>query len=182
MFFSIKDREGLENMNELVSLQNQVKVVGLQDKVGEQKFHEHLKKVFEPVTGTSKITSKKLTKTLTESSKENNKALQNLKNKLLEILNDRGKTASNLMSLLSKITNLKNTTQFKLVKNSNSNRVNDLLIHISIPVSLQDNLLTFRDLGRVFKLKGDHLKTITNKNYYVDLASLSDKKLMYLFA
>ena len=119
---------------------------------------------------------------MTESSKENNKALENLNNKLLEKLNDRDIIVSNLMSLLSKITNPENTTQFKMVKNSNSKRVNDLLIHNSIPVSLQDNLLTFRDNGRVFELKGDLLKMITNKNYYVDLASLSDKKLMYHFA
>ena len=33
-----------------------------------------------------------------------------------------------------------------------------------------------------FELKGDLLKMITNKNYNVDLASLSDKKLMYDFS
>ena len=34
MLYSIKDREDLENLNELVSLQEQVKVVKLQDKLG----------------------------------------------------------------------------------------------------------------------------------------------------
>ena len=43
-------------------------------------------------------------------------------------------------------------------------------------------MLTFRDTGRVFELKGDLLKMITNKNYNVDLASLQDKKLVYDFA
>ena len=33
-----------------------------------------------------------------------------------------------------------------------------------------------------FELKGELLKMITNKNYNVDLANLSDKKLMYDFA
>ena len=57
-----------------------------------------------------------------------------------------------------------------------------MLIHSSIPITLHDNLVTFRDTGKVFELKGDLLKLITNKNYNVDLAKLSDKKLMYDFA
>ena len=40
-------------------------------------------------------------------------------------------------------------------------------------------MLTFRDIGKDFELKGGLLKMITNKNYNVDLASLADKKLMY---
>ena len=55
-------------------------------------------------------------------------------------------------------------------------------IHNSIPITLHNNLLTFRDSGKVFELKGELLKMITNKNYNVDLASLSDKKLMFDFA
>ena len=43
-------------------------------------------------------------------------------------------------------------------------------------------MLTLRDVGKEFELKGDLLKVITNKNYNVDLASLQDKKLMYDFA
>ena len=50
------------------------------------------------------------------------------------------------------------------------------------PITLHDNLLTFRDSNKGFELKGDLLKMITNKNYNVDLASLSDKKLVYDFA
>ena len=57
-----------------------------------------------------------------------------------------------------------------------------MLIHNTIPVGLYDNLLIFRDTTKEFKLEGDHLKMITNKNYNVDLASLSHKKLMYDFA
>ena len=37
-------------------------------------------------------------------------------------------------------------------------------------------MLTFRDTDKEFERKGDLLKMITNKNYNVDLASLSDKK------
>ena len=97
-------------------------------------------------------------------------------------MNDRGILASYLMSPLSIGTNPEKTTQFKLVKDSNSNRVNDLKINNSIPITLYNNMLTFRDTGKKFELKGDLLKMITNKNYNVNHASLSDKKLIYEFA
>ena len=97
-------------------------------------------------------------------------------------MNDRDILASYLMSPLSKITNPENTSQFKLVKDSSSNRVNDLKIHNSIPITLYGNKLTFRDTNKQFELKGDLLEMITNSKYNVDLASLADKKLMYDFA
>ena len=182
MLYSIKDREDLEKLEELVSLQNQVKVIKLQDKLGEQNFHENIKKVFEPVTKSLNNTSENITKAITESSKDNNLALENLNNKLLEIMNDRGILATYLISPLSKITNPENTTQFKLEKDPSSNRVNDLKIHNSIPITLYGNMLTFRDTNKQFELKGDLLEMITNSKFNVDLASLSDKKLMYDFA
>ena len=99
-----------------------------------------------------------------ETSNNNNKALENLNNKLLEILNDRGILASYSMSRLSIITNPEDTSQFKLVKDSSSNRVNDLKINKTIPITLSNNLLTFCDTGKEFEMKGDLLKMTTNKN------------------
>ena len=182
MMFPIRNVEDLQNLNEAVSLQNQVKVVRLQHKLGKQNFHEDMKKVFEPVTKSLENSAENLTKTITEPSIKNNEAIGNLNNKLLEIMKDRGILASYLMSPLSKITNPENTSQFKLVKDHNSNRVNDLMIKNTIPITLYSNLLTFRDTGKEFELKGDLLKMITNNNYNVDHASLADKKLMYDFA
>ena len=182
MLYPIKDREDLEKLNEAVSLQNQVKFVRLQNKLGEQNFHEDMKKVFEPVTKSLENTSETLTKAITENSIKNNEAIEKINNKLLEIMNDKGIITSYMISPLAKIFNPENSTQFKLVKDSGSNRVNDLLIHNSIPITLYNNLLTFRDTGKEFELKGDLLKMITNNNYNVDHASLADKKLMYDFA
>ena len=82
------------------------------------------------------------------------------------------------MSLLPKITNPENKTHFKLLKDSNLNIVIDLLIHNTIPVCLYDSLLKFRTTGKIFELKGDLLKMITNDNFNFDLASLTDKKSM----
>ena len=182
MLYSLKDREDLEKLEDLVSLQNQVKDVKLQDKLGEQNFHEDVKKVFEPVTKSLENTSENLTKAITETSIKNNLAIENINNNLLEIMNDRGILATYLMSPLSRITNPENSSQFKLVKDSSSNRVNDLKINKTIPITLYGNMLTFRDTNKQFELKGDLLEMITNSKFNVDLASLADKKLMYDFA
>ena len=172
MLYSIKNIEDLKDLNELVTLQDQVKAVKLQDNLGEQNYHQKSEKLFEPMTKAIK----EVTKAITETSIKNNQTIENLNNKLLEIMNDRGILATYLMSPLSKITNPENSSQFKLVKDHNSNRVNDLLIKNTIPITLYNNLLTFRDTGKEFELKGDLLKMITNNNYNVDHASLADKK------
>ena len=169
----------METLNKLVSLQDQAKAVRMQDKLGKQNFHEDMKKIFEPVTKSVESTSQDITKTIRETSFQNTQAIENLNNKLLEIMNDRSIIASYLLSPLSKITNPENTSQFKLVTDSNSNRVNDLKINKTIRVTSHDNLLTFRDTNKQFELKGDLLKLINNNNYNVDHANLSDKKLMY---
>ena len=182
MMFAINNREDLDKLEELASLQDQVKVVKLQDKLGKQNFHEDMKKVFEPVTKSLEKTSENLTKAITETSTKNNLAIENINNNLLEIMNDRGILATYLMSPLSRITNPDNASQFRLVKDSSSNRVNDLKINTTIPITLYGNMLTFRDTNKQFELKGDLLEMITNSKFNVDLASLSDKKLMYDFA
>ena len=97
-------------------------------------------------------------------------------------MNDRGILASYLMSPLSKNTNPENTSQFRLEKDHNSNRVSDLLMKNKIPIILYGNMLTFRDSGKVFVLNGGLLERITNSKYNVDLASLQDRKLVYDFA
>ena len=182
MLFAINNREDLEKLDKLTSLQGQVKAIRVQDKLGKQDFHEDMKKVFEPVAKSFENTSQDITKTIKETSFKNNQAIENLNNKLLKVLNYRGILATYLMSPLSKITNPENSSQIKLVKDHNSNRVNDLLMKNTIPNTLYNNLLTFRDTGKVFDLKRDLLKMITNNNYNVDHASLADKRLTYDFA
>ena len=117
---------------------------------------------------------------MTETSKKNNKALVNLNEKLLGKMNDRGILASYLRSPLTKNTKPEHTSQFKLVKDSQSKRVNDPL-NKTKTITLYDTLWTFRDTDKKIELKGDHLEMITNENYGVDLAILPDKKLMFEF-
>ena len=90
MMFPIRNVEDLQNLNEAISLQNQVKVVRFQDKLGKQNFHENMEEVIEPLTDTLKKTSENITKTITENSINNNKAIENLNEKILELMNDKG--------------------------------------------------------------------------------------------
>ena len=148
MLFPIKNVEDLQNLNELVSLQNQVKVVKLQDKLGEQNFHEDMKKVFEPVTKSLESTSENITKTLTEKSINNNKAIENLNEKILELINNNGSIAPYLASSLVNLFKPENKSQFRLKKDLNSTKMNDFLINDGIPVTLVSNMLIFRDSNK----------------------------------
>ena len=178
---SIRSREDLEKLNELISLESQVKAVRVQNTMRKQNFHEDMKKVFEPVTKPIKDFSEVMTKTLMLTSKENNKTLENLNDRRFEIMNNRGIMASYFLTTFSKNTNPENASQFELVKDSNAHRANDLLKDNTKPVILYDNLLTFRVTVKKIELK-DLSNVITNIIYNVDLASFSDKKLMYDFA
>ena len=135
MLYSIKNREYLEKLEKLASLQNQVKEVRIQNKLGKQIFHEIIKKVFEPVTDTIKNTSEKLTKTITETSIINNKALNNLNEKVLEKMNDEGMVASFLASSLVNLFTADNKSQFNLMEDHNSIRMM-FLINGDRPVTL----------------------------------------------
>ena len=121
-----------------------------------------MKKLYGPLSDTIKDTSRDITKTMTETSIRNNNLLENLNDKFLEIMNDRGIIASCLLSPLSKTTNPEHTSHFKPVRDPDSNRVNDLLKNETKPVALYNNLLTFRDTDKKFEIQGDHLKMITN--------------------
>ena len=70
MLYLIENRDDLENLNELVSLQKQIGELRLQDKKGKQNLHEHMKKVFEPITISIKDTSEILTRSMMITSKE----------------------------------------------------------------------------------------------------------------
>ena len=84
MLYPIKNKEDLKDLNEAVLLQNQVETVRLQDKLGDQNYHKDAKKLFKPMTDAIKNTSEKI-KTLTENSNINNKAIENLNEKIFRI-------------------------------------------------------------------------------------------------
>ena len=113
MLYPIKDREDLQNSNELALLKNQLQEVRLQDKLGEQNFCQNRNKLFEPMTDAIKNTSQDITKTVTETFIKNNKVLENLNENVLEMMNDKGKIAPNLATSLVNIFKLENNSQFR---------------------------------------------------------------------
>ena len=181
MLFPIKNREDLEKLKELDTLQNQVKAVKLQDKLEKQNFHENIKKLYEPLTDTIKDVSENITKTLTENSNNNNKAIENLNEKILELMNDSGLIAPYLASSLVNVFKPENKSQFRLKKDLNSTKMKDFLINEGIPVTLVSNMLIFRDNNKSFKLDGDILETMTNYDFNVDHSNQQDRKLIYEF-
>ena len=172
----------MENLTEFASLQDQVKAVRLQDKFGRQNFHADMKKVCEPMTDAIRNTSESVTKTITENSIKNNKTIDNLNEKILEFMNDKGMIAPYLASSLVNLFKPENISEFRLKKYLNSTKMNEFLINKGIPVTLFSNMLTFRDSNKSFKLDGDLLETITNYDFNVSHSHLKDQKLFYEFA
>ena len=181
MLYSIKNVEDLEKLEQLASLQNQVKAVRIQDRVGKQKFHEDMKKLYEPLTDTIKNTSEKITKTITETSVKNTKAIAGLNEKVLELMNEKGLIAPYSASSLVNLFKPENKSQFRLIKDLNSTKMNDFLINDGIPVTLYSIMLISRDSNRSFILDGDLLEAITNYDFIVDHSNQQDRKLMYEF-
>ena len=182
MLYSIKNVEDLEKLNEAISLQKQVQEIRLQNKLGDQNYHENINKFFKPMTDELKNTSEKITKTIIENSINNNKAIENLNEKILELMDDKGLIAPYLVSSLVEVFKKDNKSQFRLRKDPNSTKMNDFLIHGTIPVTIFSNMITFRDSNKSFRLEGDLLKVITNHKFNIDRSSRQDKKLIYEFA
>ena len=183
--FTNKSREDLENSEEPASRKNQVEDLRLQDKIGNQNFHQNVKKLYEPPINTNKDASKNLTKTNTVTYINNKEALQNINQnvlELLELLKDKVIMAPYLAFPLVNVFKAENKTQFELISDQNSIEMNDFLINQSLPVALYSNLLTFRDTNRIFKLDGHLLKRMTNYNFNVGNSIPKDNKLINEFA
>ena len=85
-----------------------------------------------------------------------------------------------MLSLLSKINNREEFSHFNLVKDPDLNRVSDLLISRTKPVTLCNGLLTFGETDEKLKLQGDLLKMMINKT--ITWAKSQDRKILYDFA
>ena len=90
MLYPIENVEDLQKLNKLVSLENEVKAVRLQDKLGKQNIHEDMKNIFEPVTKSLEKTSQNITKTITGTAIENKKAISDLNKNVPELKNEKG--------------------------------------------------------------------------------------------
>ena len=121
-----------------------------------------MKKLYEPLTDKIKNVSQNITKTISETSIKNTKAISDLNEKVLELMDEKGLIAPYLTSSLVNLFKSENKSQFRLRKDPNSTKMNDFLIHGIIPITLFSNMINFRDSNKSFRLEGDLLKTITN--------------------
>ena len=97
-------------------------------------------------------------------------------------MNDKGLIAPYLTTSFVEVFKKDNKSQFRLRKDPNSTKMNDFLIHGTIPVTIFSNMITFRDSNKTFRLEGDLLKVITNYKFNAYHSSPQDKKLIYEFA
>ena len=133
------------------------------------------------MTDAIKNTSQEITKTITETSNKNNKVLENLNEKILDLLNDKCMIAHTLASSLVNLFKPEKKSQFRFKKDLNSTGMKDFLINGGKPVSICDNMLTFRDSNRSFKLDADLLETMTKNDFSASTSNPQDRKLNYKF-
>ena len=107
----------------------------------------------EPLIDTIKYTSEKLTKIISEISNENNKAVSDLKEKVLDLMDDKGMIAPFLPSSLFSLFKPENKSQSRLKKDPNSSKMNDFLMNGGRPVNLHSNMLTSKDGNKSFQLE-----------------------------
>ena len=181
MLFPTKVTDDFGKLEELVSLKIQADEFGLQDKLGKQNYHEKQKKLFEPPTDTNENTSENLTKTKTETSNKNNKALENLNEKVLELIKDKGMIAQYLASSSGNLFKPENESQFKLIEDHSSIRMKEFSINGGIPVTLYSNMLKFIHSNKSFILGGDLLEAITNFGFNVSHSNPKNRKIIYEF-
>ena len=103
-----------------------------------------------------KKTSEIVTKTVSETSINNNKALEKLNEKVLELTSEKGMIAPYLASSLVNLFKLENESQFRLRKDLISFKMNDFLIHGGIPVTIYSNLITLLEVMTNYKINADH--------------------------
>ena len=96
-------------------------------------------------------------------------------------MNDKGMIAPCLASSLVNFLKPENKSQFKLIKDQKSIRMNGFLTNGSIPVNFYSNMITFRDSNKSFKLDGDLPETTTNYVFNVNHANQQDRTLIIEF-
>ena len=103
----------MESLEELALLQNQVDEFRLKDKLGKKNFHEKVKQLRKPFIDTIETASDNLTKTISETYNDNNKAIEKLNEKVLELMNDKGLVAPYLACSLVNIFKSEKRSHFR---------------------------------------------------------------------
>ena len=136
-----------------------------------------MKKIYEPLTDTIKRYLFEFKKSTTETC-VSDEAPEKLNEKILKLMNDRGMIAPCLSSSLVNIFKPKNKSQFRLLKDLNWIRRNNILTNRKIPGNLYRNMLTFRDGNKSFKLDRDLPESMTIYDFNVSHSNPRDQNLI----
>ena len=93
----------MEKIQQLDSLQSLSKAVRLQDKLCKRRFHEDMKKLYEPMTDIVKDGPEDITKTKNETSINNSKGISDLNENVLDLFHYKGMIAPYLTASLVNI-------------------------------------------------------------------------------
>ena len=163
----------------MADLQSKVKQVRLVEKLGKQGFYCDTKDFFEPITEVVTDTSQKLL----DESKSTTKAIEELYEssvhvKALQLINQRGEIHSNLIRPIAKLLVPTNKSQFRLYDDPDSDNWKDYVMN-GEKVTIYNHKSIFKKSGKVFTLRGDFLKLITE--YKFNTTDSPDTKLIIDF-
>ena len=133
------------------------------------------------MTDIVKDVSNDKTKTVTEPSFKNKRALEILIDKFLKLMNDKCLIAPYLDSSVVNFFKPENKSQFKSIRERNTTRMIDFLVNGGIRVTLICNILTFIDSSKSIKLDGDLLESKTNYGFNDSYSNAQDQKLFFEF-
>ena len=80
------------------------------------------------------------------------------------------------MSPIINLNKPENTSPIKLVKRSNSNRVNEVLKIKAIPATLYENPINFHNSVKKFDSGGDLMRRIANFDFNADFSRPQDRE------
>jgi len=165
----------LKDLVELGDLQSKVKKVRLVEKLGKQGFHYDIKKLFEPITKAVTDSNQKLL----EETTSNTKAIENLveSNKYVKTLESMHKNEVIHSSLIRPIARLlvpETKSQLRLCEDPDSENWHDYVMN-GEKVTIYNDELVFSESGKIFTLRGDVLKMLTD--YKFDTTDSPDAKV-----
>ena len=165
-------------MNELASTENQVKDLGLHDKLGKQKFHFYMEKVVEPVTkaarGTAMASQSKQEKAMLARHE-----IEDTTKSIEDIMKNFSQYDSPLLPDLSDLFDSKNTTQIRLRLNTTSPK--EMFRGNNVTVEIRRWTLIFTDSNIKFVFESDILVIIFKYKFNRDPYTSWDGKLFLDF-
>ena len=128
MFYPVKNKDDIKELEELPDLQSKVKQVRFEEMLGKQSFHYDSREFFEPITKTVIDASEKVleeTNSPTKVIEESNESIVHMK--ALELMNEIGVTDTRITRLLATLLVPQYKFHFGLCDESDSDNLRDYI-------------------------------------------------------